>query len=568
MKRTFSLALAVFVFTTQMIAQSLEEGKKFMYYERFASARDVFQKLVTAKPADAEANYWLGQAYIGLEDVPKAKQVYQTALQGNGNAPLLLVGMGEVELLENKTTDARSRFETAISLSKSKDIEVLHAVGRANVHAKAGDANYAISKLQLATGLKGFKDPNVLVTIGDAYRKLVDGGNAVLAYKNALIMDPKLAAARYREGLIYETQKNREFFLPAYENAVEMDPNYGPAYYSLYVFWYFRDVAKAEDYLHKYIAVIDPDPQNDYYRIDLKYASKKYTEAIAESDALIAKVGAAVIKPRIYRLKAYSYKSLSDFTNAQKNADEFFQKAKPEDIVPKDYELYGDILTGIPGSETKAYDYYEKAMNADSIDENKTAYMQKAVDLSKRLKDKAGIAYWQTKQFIAKKNPNNVDLYNLGRSYFDAGDVDFSYYSKADSIFSIYTTKYPDQAYGYYWRGRSNWSIDTSMTNALANPHFDKFVQVASASKDSASFRPQIKIAYKYFIGYNIFVKKDYKVALEYCDKILAIDPNDREASEYKRQLSGGKQQGSTTAPTPGAKPTGGKPGGTAAPKK
>ena len=68
-------------------------------------------------------------------------------------------------------------------------------------------------------------------------------------------------------------------------------------------------------------------------------------------------------------------------------------------------------------------------------------------------------------------------------------------------------------------------------------------MQVASASKDSVSFRPQIKLAYKYFIGYNIFVKKDYKVAIEFCDKILAIDPTDKEAAEYKRQLTGGKAQ-------------------------
>jgi hypothetical protein len=81
------------------------------------------------------------------------------------------------------------------------------------------------------------------------------------------------------------------------------------------------------------------------------------------------------------------------------------------------------------------------------------------------------------------------------------------------------------------------------MVNSMANPHFEKFVQVASASKDSVSFRPQIKLAYKYFIGYNIFVKKDYKVAIEFCDRILAIDPNDAEAKEYKRQLTGGKAQ-------------------------
>ena len=78
---------------------------------------------------------------------------------------------------------------------------------------------------------------------------------------------------------------------------------------------------------------------------------------------------------------------------------------------------------------------------------------------------------------------------------------------------------------------------------AMANPHFAKFVEVASASKDSVSFRPQVKLAYKYFIGYNIFVKKDYKVAIEFCDKILAIDPTDAEATEYKRQLTGNKSQ-------------------------
>ena len=267
-----------------------------------------------------------------------------------------------------------------------------------------------------------------------------------------------------------------------------------------------------------------------------------------------------MIKPRIYRLKAYSYKSLSDFTNARKSADEFFQKAKPEDIVPKDYELYGDILAGIPGSETQAYSFYDRAMTMDTSADNKAAYLQKAADLAKTLKDKPGMADWLAKQYNTKKNPNNVDLYNLGRAFFDAGDSNFGYYAKADSVFSLYTTKYPTQAYGYYWRARSNWGIDTNMMNSLANPHFEKFIEVATTGADSATFRPQVKVAYKYFVGYNIFVKKDYKAAIEYCDRILAIDPNDREAQEYKRQLTGNKP-----ATTPGTKPAGSKPAGTGA---
>lgn len=545
-------------FMQQLFAQSLDEGKQFIYYERFNSAKDVFEKLVTANPKNEEAAYWLGQAYLGLEDVAKAKQTYQTALQTNTTSPILLAGMGHVELLENKTTDARNHFDMAVNGSKSKDIEVLLAVGRANAYAKAGDANYGITQLQKATTIKKFNEPAIFVVIGDSYRKLVDGGNAVLAFKNALNLNPKYAAAKHKEGLIYESQKNREYFLPAFEEAVTMDPNYGPAHYSLYAYWYFRDVTKAEQYLNKYIAVIDSDPQNDYYRIDLKYASGQFAEAISQSDDLIKRVGANVIRPRIHRLKAYSYKSLAEkaakekdsitavtqFANAKRSIDEFFAKAKPEEIVPKDYELVGDVLAGTPGSEAQAYSFYEKAMNADTAQENKASYLQKAVDFAKRKGDKRATAYWLEKQYHAKKSPSNVDLYNLGRAFFDAGgEGDFNYYAKSDSVFAVYTQQYPEQAYGYYWRARANWSIDTSMVNGMANPHFEKFVQVASASKDSVSFRPQVKLAYKYFIGYNIFVKKDYKVAIEFCDKILAIDPTDAEATEYKRQLTGNKSQ-------------------------
>ena len=54
----------------------------------------------------------------------------------NSNNPLLLAGMGHIELLEGKTQDARNRFETAISLSQGKNVAVLNAVGFANVNGK------------------------------------------------------------------------------------------------------------------------------------------------------------------------------------------------------------------------------------------------------------------------------------------------------------------------------------------------------------------------------------------------------------------------------------------------
>ena len=76
MKRSLSLVFVAMFFVQQLFAQSLDEGKQFIYYERFNSAKDVFEKLVTANPKNEEAAYWLGQAYIGLEDVTNAKQTY------------------------------------------------------------------------------------------------------------------------------------------------------------------------------------------------------------------------------------------------------------------------------------------------------------------------------------------------------------------------------------------------------------------------------------------------------------------------------------------------------------
>ena len=54
------------------------------------------------------------------------KKLYLEKLQQNPNSPLVMVGVGHVELMENKKEDARNHFETAISLSKGKSIDVLN----------------------------------------------------------------------------------------------------------------------------------------------------------------------------------------------------------------------------------------------------------------------------------------------------------------------------------------------------------------------------------------------------------------------------------------------------------
>src|ERR1700681_4828332 len=94
--------LASFIFLASgLFAQSIDDGKKFLNYERYTSAQGVFSKLLAANPNNLEAAYWLGQTYLENSDNPDtaaAKALYQKTLQANPNAPLILVGIGEIEL--------------------------------------------------------------------------------------------------------------------------------------------------------------------------------------------------------------------------------------------------------------------------------------------------------------------------------------------------------------------------------------------------------------------------------------------------------------------------------------
>jgi tetratricopeptide (TPR) repeat protein len=320
------LLTTLFLFGT-LRTQSIEEGRKFIYYERYKSAKDVFEKLVQANPNNIDAVYWLGQTYIGMEDIPAAKTLYQKTLAANSNSPLLIAGMGHVELLEGKPQDARNRFETSLSLSQNKSVPVLNAVGFANSNpdSKNGDGNYAVDKLKLATGIKGMKDPDVYVNLGDAYKKIGDGGKAQTAYEAALALDPKYARAPYRIGKIYQTQGRgqEEIYMKYFNDAIARDATYGPVYKNLSDLLYTTDVTKSAEYLEKFLANTDDDPKNCYYRASMKYAQGLFKEAVSKAEECLA---APQPYWKLHGIIAYAQNKLGDSIKAKESFEKYLQK--------------------------------------------------------------------------------------------------------------------------------------------------------------------------------------------------------------------------------------------------
>ncbi|MBI2729449.1 MAG: tetratricopeptide repeat protein [Sphingobacteriales bacterium] len=530
MKRKASLFAAILLTGKLLFAQSVDDGKRFIYYERYKSAKDLLQSIVSSNPANSDAVYYLGQALLGLDDIAGARQVYQNGLSANPGSALLHAGLGHVYYYENKPNEAKGEFEGALNMTKSKDLTVLNAIAHATADTKVGDFNYGVEKARMAIDLARKKvDPDYYVNLGDNYRALINGGEAKQAFDAALAINPKLAEAKYKTGKIYETQNNKDIFLPLYEEATQLDPNYGPAWKALYVYWYFRDVTKAEIYFDAYVKVSDQDERLEYDRIDLKYAQEKYDDAISSANALAAKLGNGT-KARLYRLLGYAFMKKNDFNTAKSDFITFLQKAKPDEVTARNYADIAKTIGSIAGSEKEAFTYYQKAIDTDTLPKNKSDLAKQASDLARKLGDPLLSIEWMTKSYNLAKNPSNVDLYNLGRACLDAG-----LFTSCDSIGKVYAAKYPTHTYGYYLRALANWRIDTTMELGSANPYFEKLIEVGAA--DSVNNKSQLKLAYRYFVGYYATVKRDYPTAITYCDKILNLFPGDADASSLKQQL-------------------------------
>ncbi len=544
-KMRFSLLVAgVASLCNVAFAQSVDQGKRFLYYHRFKSANDVFDKILASNPNNIDAIYWKGQTLLDLKDSVGAGDIYSKALQTNGTAPLLLAGMGGVELRMGKAADAKARFETAVSLSKGKDIAVLNAIADNSIDAPAGDAQYAVEKLTQATQVKGFNSAETYVLMGDAYRKLVDGGNAVTAYQKALTIDPKDAEAKYKIGLIYQSQNNPEFFIPAYTDAITLDPNYAPAFYALYT-WYFQhgDVDKSTDNLNKYMAVADATPQNEYDRISLGYVAKKYDETITQSKAAIQAQGDKAY-PKYYLLIAYCYDAKGDSTDAKDYLTQYFAKQKADAFVANDYKFLGKIQSKFPTDSAASVGSYMKAISLDTVLADKLQIIKDAAADAKAGGHKLAYAYWLGVGYPFIKAPINTDLYNWGIANYQAGN-----YKTSDSIFcGMYTTQYPTEIYGYLWCARSKVAMDDSTNSqGLAVEAQQKLAQVARAldstakaagSADSIKYKSQIVNAYFYMASYSNDIKHDKPAAIYWMDQVLQVDPTNTSAQKIKDALS------------------------------
>ena len=527
MKKTGILVFTVCFFTLTR-AQTIEEGKKFLYYERNKSALELFKKIVTAKPTDAAGIYWLGEAYIANDDLTSAKNLYQQSQQKGINDPLIRVGLAHIDVLEKNIDAAKEKFEKALEDSKSKkgvyNTDILLAVGRANADGnnKMGDAPYAVEKLKLAAE-QDKKNPEAELLLGLCYIKMGRefGTAAVLSFREAANRDPNYAKAYYRIGRIFQVQLSFDLMSEEFEKAVKADSTFALTYLAYFLHYQYRDVNLAKENLDKYVANSDKDCNSDYYVADYLYRAGKYYESLAKAKTMEA--GNCKDFPRLNILYACNYDKLNDAANAKIYLDKYFTAMPADKILPTDYEFAARFYAKTAGNEMQSINYYTQAAELATDKNDKIGFINSAAKLAADAKLFAEQVKQLTKLSAIKGAMQENDYYSLSKAAIDAKE-----WVMADSLSKAYTTAFPEKPQGYGFRVLIAKAMDTDTSKGLAIEPINQYNELLL--KDAEKNKKAIYSNYYYLLIYYAQKAGDIKTAIDITNKMMELY---KEGEEY-----------------------------------
>lgn len=513
-------------------AQDIEAGKQLLYNERYAAAEAYFHDLLRQDPENEDAWLALTEAYLMQKKAEQALDTLAKAPEDAKEEWSWILARAGAFMATQKMTEANEIFEQAISKTKSKNADVLTTIAKWHVVLDNGDPDYALTLLEKAMK-KSRKNPEVNYLQGMAYRKQVKGTEAYQAFREAISKDEAFAPAYYELGRIFLTQKNVDLYTDYFQQAIKADPGFAPAHYRLYVHYQAIQPEKAKMHFIQYRNHADRNIQQEYDYTDLLYLNKQYDSAIALAQQLITRQGENV-KPRLYKLISYAKQGLQDTASAITQMQLYFQNEADSNLLVKDFETMATLFASDTAKMDSAMHYLSIAAERTEDSSDLRNYYQTLAAWARQKEDPAAEANWLGKYYLADANASNVTLFNWGLAAYKAED-----YRQADTVFSLYSEKYPEQGYGYYWRARANAAIDTAMEWGLAIPHYQSLIHLLDKPLDSlsASDKKWLVESYMYLASYEVNTNKDYAAAIDWFTKLLEVDPANETASQYIRIL-------------------------------
>jgi tetratricopeptide (TPR) repeat protein len=544
-----SLLSGMFFFQiSQATAQTVAEGLRLVEVEQSSKAVPLFSRMISTNPKDASLYYYRGYTFIQREKSDSAMADFNQGISINPKEALNYAGKGYVLLNQNKVAEAEAAFDEAMKISRNKNATVLNAIAEAYLNAESKNIVKAKQLLERSMQMdQGKTNPQTYLLLGDAFLMENNGGKAVSNYERATEMNKNSAKGYFSIAKVWARGRNYPLSRENFEKAISVDPNYAPAYRELGELYYrTNQVQKAKDAYAKYLEISDiRSASRDRYAIFL-FLSKDYEKAISEINLALPNNPDNLV---LNRLLGYALYETGNYAQGLTAMQKFFKIAKPDKVLSSDYEYLGKNLVnvncdslGLKNCDSLGIANLRKAIEMDST---KGDLRQSIADTYKKNKRYKEAAQEFSTMIKAKDTPTPTDYMNLGFLQFQSEQL-----VAADSSFTKVTQLVPTYLPGFLYKAKVEANLDPETTKGLAKSSYEKVIELGEA--DPSKNGKNLVEAYGY-LGYYHLLKNDKTKALENFNKVLAIEPNNKRATESITFIkTGGKP-----APAPAGKAAG-----------
>lgn len=535
-----SAAVIFFLGITSLFGQNLETARNYALAERFDDAKEELNKIIQSTPNNASAYFYLGQTIIreyladslsnSLNDVcSEADKAFSTGIQKDSTYVLNLVGKGMLaQLCGNDTSAANGFFQRAMaSFPKNKKkytethalilAKIAYAMTMGNTKRYPVAVNYLNRAKEIAP--QSFE---VALQAGDIFLERKDGSNAIANYNKAAAINDKSPIPVIKIGDLYLAAKNYNLGRNYYDQAKEIDSTNAAVYKSYGELWNTAgryDLAKEN--FRKYLALSGNNIPAKVSYVNSLYKTRDYEEAIQVIQEIQAVDNTRNYLNRVAGYSAFDKKN-PDYELANKYLTTFFNNAKPSSITARDYLYYGRTLVKLKkDSATIARGVemlnksYEMTGDNTLLTEIGLSYMnngdyQNAINVFNK-KIEAGIA-------------TTFDQIQLGRSYMQIQD-----FVKAGQAYDKIVAADPKNMEALMRAANAYANQDPDSKMGLAKPKYEAVI--ALGQTDPKKYAKELFEAYKFMGSYYLYGENKGAMGQseDYYNKILALDPNNRE---------------------------------------
>ncbi len=601
MKRSIStpaVLLAVFftIFAINIKAQDLNSATLLTRSEQYDKALAMFQQLIQKEPTNSRNYFFLGENYLAdyfsdtisnslTVTAKAAKEIYQKGVEANPNDPLNYIGLAKIAYFQGDVkTATEMRAKAKSFLLPYKNLKKISPPAKdyAFALAKIAESYIKDEKVDTAIALPLIREAikidnnskDVYLIAGDIYILENDGSKAISFYKLAQVADPASPTANMKIGNIYVKGRALQAAIPYYDEAIQLNVNYAPAYRELgQLYLLAQRFDQSKENFKKYLDLTAGNiPAKTRYVNALFYA-KDYDGVIKNVEDIFA-----VDKSRTYmnRIAGYSCyeKNPPDYNKALAYMETLFKTVAPERIIPKDYHYLARILLKKNQNYPKMVDELnglktqlekdkskfssasaaEKAKLKPGLDDltNKITGLEKNKAIADTEIERAFVAYEKVLSFkpddknllneIANSSYNfkrydhaaktwaklidpakeNIDDYmRIGRAYY-TGEK----YKSADSLFSSVVAKNPTYVPAYVFIARTYSRMDPDAKLGQAKPKFEKVLDIAKS--DSLKYESEMMEA-MVFLGYYHMMNENFSKSKDYYTRMINLDAGNKE---------------------------------------